>query len=567
MKLYKTFKRSFAPIMASVFTAIGSSGAAPRNFLKGIITSLPKPGNSLLVANTRPISLLGTDYRVLTRCLGGRLGAVLPALIDPVQTAFLSGRHIGDNVMLLQCLPPWLQQQGRSALMVFCDFRKAYDTVDREFLFALALKFGLGEGFVSWMKLLLTDTRSAAIIDGYLSDYRLLLAGVRQGDPLAPLIYLLIAQAALMWLKEKGFGIDIDNGRYKLTATQHADDFKAYLNGKHEVPALIAAMTVFGDASNQRLQSTKTRVLPIGSPPEEPLLASIHGLPVVSSVTALGLTFSQFTGEISVDWDELILRVHSKVSRIVKCKLSCFGRAFAVNTYALSKILYFAQFTDLPARKKLSYLERLLAAAVDHDECLALPRWLDSLARPNNRKRRFTGISRVLMAAHPRHAGLGLLPLSEHVTSRHAWWALRFITGPPTIPWIYLGRAILAKLLSNVKSVSGSRGVLVPFPCPQLVLLSRLPLGLAAPLGVTADAVPAVLDRFCRALYALPSLTVVAPVPAGPWCGSLPLWSNPLLRPGGVMSLEDGLTASFIACPALVSIRDLLRTRQELVKF
>jgi hypothetical protein len=54
------------------------------------------------------------------------------------------------------------------------------------------------------------------------------------------------------------------------------------------------------------------------------------------------MTFSQFTGEISIDWGELIKRVHSKVARIVCCKLSAFGRAFAANSYALSKILYYA---------------------------------------------------------------------------------------------------------------------------------------------------------------------------------------------------------------------------------
>ena len=222
MKLYKTFRRAFAPILARVFTAIGTTGSAPRNFLRSIITSIPKKGNSLHVANTRPISLLGTDYRILTRGLCARLSPILSTLIDPAQTAYLHGRNIGDNIMLMQLLPAWLQQHSRSALMVFCDFRKAYDTIDRDFLFVVARKFGLGEGFISWIKLLLTDTRSAAIIDGCLSSYRLFHAGLRQGDPLSAPLYLLIGQVAMIWLKENGFGIVIDHGVLQITAGQHA---------------------------------------------------------------------------------------------------------------------------------------------------------------------------------------------------------------------------------------------------------------------------------------------------------------------------------------------------------
>ncbi|KAG7672302.1 hypothetical protein KSW81_005182 [Nannochloris sp. 'desiccata'] len=561
MKLYKTFRRGFAPLFSRVFTSIGKSGSAPRSFLKSVITSIPKPANSLLIANTRPISLTGTDYRVLTRALGSRLGAVLPTIIDPVQTAFLRGRHIGDTAMLMQFLPAWLQQHHRSALMVFCDFRKAYDTLDRNFLSALALKMGLGEDFVSWMKLLLTDTRSAAIIDGYLSDYRLLLAGARQGCPLSPPLYLLVAQAALMWLREKGFGVEIDDET--LTALQHADDTKVLLNGPEDIPAFLDAMTIFAQASGQHLQPAKTRLLFLGTPPEQPLPESIHGLPVVSSVTALGLTFSQFTGAISVDWVELLTRVHSKVDMIVKCKLSSFGRAFAINSYALSKILYFAQFTGLPEGRDLHYLERLLPAAVDRDICLRLPPWISTSSGPS--QRRFSGISRALMPAHPRFGGLGLLPLPEHVNSRIAWWALRLITGSATTPWIRVARSVLSHLLSTVKSDPGQYGVAVPFPCPQLVLLTRPATSLAAHLGVAE--VPVVLERLCSALRALPRPSIVAPVPAGPWCAALPLWSNPLLLDNGAVALEHSQRCpnlGTIACPAIITFGGLLRLRLDL---
>ncbi|KAG7666523.1 hypothetical protein KSW81_008404 [Nannochloris sp. 'desiccata'] len=110
------------------------------------------------------------------------------------------------------------------------------------------------------MKLLLTDTRSAALVDGYLSDYHKMEAGVRQGCPLAPLLYLLIAQAVLSWLKSKGIGITVLSEL--LTAGQHADDLKALLEGPEEVPTFIVAMKIFAMATGQHMLPAKTKLLP-----------------------------------------------------------------------------------------------------------------------------------------------------------------------------------------------------------------------------------------------------------------------------------------------------------------
>ena len=139
------------------------------------------------------------------------------------------------------------------------------------------------------------------------------------------------------------------------------------------MPAFVAAMEVFAAASGQHMLPEKTHLLPVGKPLATPLPASIAGLPVVSSVKALGITFSSYTGEASVDWPSMVNTVHSRIQKIVRCRLSPFGRAFAVNGYALSRILFHVQFVGLPGEPWRSYLERLVAAAVDREICLRLP--------------------------------------------------------------------------------------------------------------------------------------------------------------------------------------------------
>ena len=552
MKMYKRFKAHFAPLLAALFTAIGRLKKVPKRFLNSVITVLHKKGSKLERSNYRPISLTNTDYRLVARVLAGRLGPILQNVIDPAQTAFLKGRHIGDNAMLLQVLPAWLQQQQRFALVAFCDFRKAYDTIDRKFLFKVAETLGLGDGFLAWLKMLLTDTRSAAIIEGYLSDYRRFEAGVRQGCPLAPLLYLLVAQAALSWLRSQEIGIRVES--QLITAAQFADDLKVLLDGPQQIPAFVEAMSVFAAASGQHMLPEKTKLLPIGKPPTSPLPRTIHGLPVVSSVTALGLQFSSFSGEVSADWPALIESVHGRVEKIVKSRLSPFGRAFAVNGYALSRILFHTQFVGLPPHSWMKYLERLTAAAVDREICLRMP------GQTGVSQKRFTHVSKELLVGHPARGGFGLLPLKEHVTARMAWWACRFLTGPEATPWICIGRAVLAHIVARSGSPSTRR-----YPTPRLHFLCAAGQGLAAYFGIPNGAVPAVLNRMAAALATLPRPQIFATLPPGPWCAHVPLWSNPLLLEAQSLPLErSSLDITLLAGRGLTTLGDLLRTRMEL---
>jgi hypothetical protein len=68
-------------------------------------------------------------------------------------------------------------------------------------LYAAAETLGVGAGFVQWMKLLLTDTHTCAVVNGFTSSFFQCGAGVRQGCPLAPLLYLFAGQALLCHLK------------------------------------------------------------------------------------------------------------------------------------------------------------------------------------------------------------------------------------------------------------------------------------------------------------------------------------------------------------------------------
>ena len=71
------------------------------------------------------------------------------------------------------------------------DREKAFDCVYWAFLFRILANFGLGASFISWVKLLYTNNRSAVLVNGYRSEYFWPSRGVRQGCPLSSLLYVI----------------------------------------------------------------------------------------------------------------------------------------------------------------------------------------------------------------------------------------------------------------------------------------------------------------------------------------------------------------------------------------
>jgi hypothetical protein len=149
--------------------------------------------------------LLKYDYRVLAKILANRLLAVLGKVVHPAQSAFLQRRHIGDSIRLLQLLPGRLRSCIRSngwRLLFSLILQKlATRWIDPQvlqgLLYDVATASGIGDGFVGWMRVLLSDTHPCAVVNGFCSPFYKCDAGVRQGCPLAPLLYLFVGQALL----------------------------------------------------------------------------------------------------------------------------------------------------------------------------------------------------------------------------------------------------------------------------------------------------------------------------------------------------------------------------------
>ncbi|KAG1668064.1 hypothetical protein FOA52_010474 [Chlamydomonas sp. UWO 241] len=245
--------------------------------------------------------MLGSDYRILAKVLATRWTPLLAAVVGPEQTVFLVGRRISDNICLTQMLPGLLAANAAEgvgptgAALALLDFRKAYDTIDRGCLLAVMEAVGVGDGVLAWTRTILTHTYASAEVNGFISEPRQYAAGVRQGCPAAPALFLFLGHALACFLRTcPAVGVEVVPG-CRVTCPQYADDCMPLLRScaPAAVAALVEAMAVFGRATGLVLNLGKCGILPLGSAGEGLLAgAEVAGLRVLDAGVSLGVPVS-----------------------------------------------------------------------------------------------------------------------------------------------------------------------------------------------------------------------------------------------------------------------------------
>lgn len=232
-----------------------------------LISLLPKVENPQHVTEFRPIALCNVVFKCISKILANRIKSSLEDIVDQTQNAFIPGRRISDNILLTQELfKNYHRQVGKPRCAVKVDIKKAYDSVNWNFLLEVLHRFGFPNQMVQWIRECISTPCYSIILNGQNHGFFKAKKGLRQGDPISPYLFTLVMQVLSVMIKRR---IDED-GRFryhakceelKITHLSFADHlFLFSLGDPWSVQILKDALDEFGAASGLWLNHEKSNV-------------------------------------------------------------------------------------------------------------------------------------------------------------------------------------------------------------------------------------------------------------------------------------------------------------------
>ncbi|KAL3690974.1 hypothetical protein R1sor_004625 [Riccia sorocarpa] len=237
--------------------------------MQGVIKLILKGGDKKLLSNWRPISLMSLTYKIVSKLLANRIKLLMPFLVDAQQTGFISGRQITDNILSVKLGQEWARWTEQPAISVKLDFVKAYDRVDHTFLWSTLECMGFDRIFIGLVQGMTCGGTALVHVNRRFTEDIKVERGVRQGCPLAPLLFALSSQPLLSMLAnsvQEGSikGIDIEPG-HSLVHQLYADDTGVCLAAdRSNFSKLQEILSLYEKASGAHVNLQKSLIMPFG---------------------------------------------------------------------------------------------------------------------------------------------------------------------------------------------------------------------------------------------------------------------------------------------------------------
>lgn len=166
----------------------------PKGMNSAFVTLIPKKRNASEVSDFRPISVINSSFKIIDKAMANRPSSCIGNLISETQTAYIKGRQITDGILILNEIVECPKKKKCKGIILKLDFEKAYDSVNWHFLLILLYKMDFHDRWLNWIKTYLSSASTSIVVNGVPTKEFNPGRGLRQEDPLSPLLFLLVGE-------------------------------------------------------------------------------------------------------------------------------------------------------------------------------------------------------------------------------------------------------------------------------------------------------------------------------------------------------------------------------------
>ncbi|KAK1618982.1 hypothetical protein QYE76_024499 [Lolium multiflorum] len=241
----------------------------------GVITLIPKVVGATDIRQFRPITVINVIQRLFSKVCAVRLAPVMERITHQYQFAFLKGRHIHDGILALHEIVHEVRSRHQRGVFLKLDFQKAYDRLDWSFLRQVLQRRGVDDRMIGWIMQTVMTGSTAININGEVGPYFRPACGVRQGDPLSPILFNAAVDSLAEILERARISGHITGVVGHLipgggvTHLQYADDTMIMFEGSdRDIQNTKFLLLCFEAMSGLKINFDKSEVVVLGYPPE-----------------------------------------------------------------------------------------------------------------------------------------------------------------------------------------------------------------------------------------------------------------------------------------------------------
>jgi hypothetical protein len=268
----------------------------------------------------RPISLCNVIYKIITKVVANQLKPILTHFISKEQVGYVEGRQIMDSIILAHAVIHSLKTSRAPGMLIKINLSKYFDRASWQYLRAVLESLGFNQCWVNWIPNRTSSTFFSILVNGVPSKPFSPSRGIRQGDPLSPFFFVLMAEGLGRYIKAVVIdgslkGLPLNNIQPVPSHSQFVDD-TLLLNSPtvREANRLNSILSDFTEASGMSLNLDKSKLYFFNTPASVQLhISRLLGIPRSSlSSNYLGIPLTRAAAR-SISWDSLLLSISNRL--------------------------------------------------------------------------------------------------------------------------------------------------------------------------------------------------------------------------------------------------------------